>query len=142
MKTKSENEKGGENNKIKTTLFISPHAVKIVMLARSKIKIAYPRYYPSLYFPSTNSSKYLKYLLEKFGDDFQNPIKGLRLISDIIHQIHFLPKHSLQTQHVYRTNIQELQNLNAHKFDSIHTFQNLPIFYMNKLTMLSIGVLI
>jgi len=36
---------------------------------------------------------------------------------------------------VYRTNTQELQNLNKHKFDSLHTFRNLPIFYVNKHNM-------
>ena len=87
--------------KSKTGL-ISPHAVKTIMLARPKIKPVYPRYSPPLSFSSTISSKYFKYFLVKFWGWFSKPSKGLHLIRDIIHQIHFLPKHSLQTQHVYR----------------------------------------
>ena len=78
---------------------------------RKKIKTTYPMYSLSLSFSSTNSSKYLKYLLEKFRDDFQNPPKGFHLIRGITHKIHFLPIYSLQTKHVYRTNTQKLQKM-------------------------------
>jgi len=68
MKRKRENGKDGENNQIKTGLIISPHAVKTGNVGPPKNK--YPtKYSPSFSFPCTNSSEYLKYLLEKFGDD-------------------------------------------------------------------------
>jgi len=93
----------------------SHHTVKTVMLARPKINTAYPtRYSPSLFFPSIDSSKYFKYLLEKIGDDFPKPLKGLHLLRGITCQNHFVPNHSLQASHVYRTNPQELQKLNEH----------------------------
>jgi len=70
------------------------------MLTRPKINTTYPtRYPPSISFSSTNYSKYLTYLLNKFRGDFQTP---------------------LQTWPVYRTNLAKLPKLNEHKFVSLH----------------------
>jgi len=97
MKKKRENEKCEESNKVKTSLISSLHTVKEVMLAHSKLNTAYPiRYFPSLSSLFVDNSKYLKYLLEKFGDIFQNPYEGLHLLRGIPHQIHFILKYSQQ----------------------------------------------
>jgi len=90
MKTKRENVKGKENNKVKTSLIISPHIVKTVMLTRPKVNL---RYSPSLSFSSTGHSKYLTYLLKKSRDNFQTASKGFHLLREPSQQIHFILKY-------------------------------------------------
>jgi len=111
------------------------------MLTLPKINTTYPsRYSPSLYFSSTNYSKYLTYLLQKFRDDFQTPSKGFHHLRGPSQQIYFIPKKYLQTWPVYRTNPPKLPKLNEHNFVSLHTSRNASIFPLNKLTMLFTGV--
>ena len=78
-KAKRDNEKG-EENKVKSGLIILPHTLKTIKLTRLKIQTAYPKYSSSLSFSSPNHYKYLTYLLNKFRDNFQTPLKGFPLL--------------------------------------------------------------
>ena len=129
MKQKRKYEKDEENNK--TGLITSPNVVKIVMLIHPKITIVGSlRYSHSFSCSSIHSSNYMQHLLEKCGNTFQNPSKGL-------HQNPFDHTHSLQTLHVTRTIPPRLLKFNKHKFASQITYIN----QVNKLTMLFAGVL-
>jgi len=83
----------------------------------------------------------MQHLLEKCGNVFQNPSKGLHLIKSFSHQIPFDPTNSLQTLHLTRTTPPKLLIFNEHKFVSPLTYRNLSVYQVNKLTMLYIGVL-
>jgi len=108
------------------------------MLIRPKIKtIDSLWYFPSFSCLSIHRSNYMQHLLEKCGNIFQNPSKGLHLIRSFSQQMHFEPTNSLQTLHVTRTIPSKLRKINEHKFSSQLTYIN----RVNKLAMLFEGVL-
>jgi len=88
-KTKRENEKV-EESKIKTDLIISSHAVKTIMLTRTKLTV-FPRYTSSLSFSLPNHSKYLTSLIKKYRDDIQKPPKGSHLLRGFFTNKSLLP---------------------------------------------------
>jgi len=140
MKTKRENIKD-EERKDKTGIITSSHAVKIIMLTRTKIQIAPQRYSSSLSFSLPNHYKYLTSLIKKFRDDIHKPLKGFHLLIGFSQTKHFFPKHFLQTWPVSRTHSSELPKLHGNKFDLETTYRNFSIFLVNKLTMLFTGFL-
>jgi len=130
MKQKNKYEKDDENKK--TGLITSPNMVKTVMLICPKIKIIGSlQYFSSFSCLSIHSSNYMQHLLEKCGNIFQKPSKGLHLIRSFSHQIPFDPTHSLQTLNITITIPPKLQKINEHKFASQRTYIN----QVNKLTM-------
>ena len=139
IEKKRKNEKG-EKIKVKMSLIISPHTVKKVILVRPELNNVYPiTYSPSLFSPSFDSSKYLKYLLEKFWDIFSKPPNGSPLLRSIQNQINIIPGHSLQKPLAYRTTPKEFKkiNKNAHDFDLPQTYLDIIIINVSDLTMLS-----
>jgi len=96
MKTKRENEKDEEKID-KTSIIISPHVVKTIMLTRTKIQIVPHRYSSSLSFSSPNHFKYLTSLIKKFRDDIQKPLKFFHLLRGFSQKNHFIPKYSFKT---------------------------------------------
>ena len=126
--------------KIKTCLIISSHAVKTIMLTRTKLNVP-PRYTSSLSFSLPNHSKYLTSLIKKFRDDIKKPPKGSHLLKGFSQTNNFLPKHPVQTWHVSKTHPCELPKLHEHKFDSLLAARNFSIYPVNKLTMLFTEVL-
>jgi len=69
------------------------------------------------------------HLLDKCGNIFQNPFKGLHLIRRFSHQIPFDPTHSLQKLHVTRIIPPKLRKINEDKFAS-------PLTYINRVNKL------
>ena len=77
--------------------------------------------------------------VKKFRDEIQTPPKGSHLLREFSANHHVIPKYSFQTWLVSRTYQYELPKLHEHKFTS-HTTPR-TILYVNKLTMLFVGVL-
>jgi len=134
MKTKRENEKRDES---KTSLNISSHAIKTIMLTHTKL-IEPLRYTSFFSFSLPNNSKYLTSSTKKFQDKIQTPLKGSHLLRGSS-KSHFIPKYFFPAWLVSRTYPYELPNLNEHNFTSHSTPHN--ILYMNKITMLFSGVI-
>ena len=93
---------------------------------------------PSL-FSLPNKSKYLTSWTKTFWDEIQTPPKGYHLLREFSSKSPFIPKYSFPTWLVSRAFSFELPKLKEHKFTSHTTPCN--ILYVNKLTMLSTGVL-
>jgi len=98
-KTKSENERENERQD-NTDIITSPQ-----------------RYFSSLSFSLPKHSKYLTYLIKKFRDDIQKPLKDYHLLIGFS-QNHFIPKYSFQTWLVARIQPGNLPKLNEHKLVS------------------------
>jgi len=126
IKTKRKNEKAEESKK------------GLILLDLPKI-IAPSRYTSSFSFSFLKVSTYLPSFLKNFRDDFQTPPKGFHLLRGFSSQGFVIPKHSFKTWSVNRTLSYALPALKEHKLSS--HMNPYTILYVNKLTMLSAGVL-
>jgi len=128
IKTKRENEKAEESKK------------GLILLDLTKIIV--PSRYTAFFFfffSLPKVSTYLPSSLKNFRDDFQTPPNGFHLLRGLSSQRFVIPKHSFQTLFVYRNPSYALPTLKEHKLSS-HP-NPCTILYVNKLTMLSTGVL-
>jgi len=133
MKNKKENEKDNEGID-KPDYNISPYTAKTIMLTRVGLQTAPPRCSSSFSFSLPNKSKYLISGTLKFWDEIQTPPKGSHLLRGFSSKVLSSP-----TWLVSRTSPSELPTLQEHQFTSHTRIHN--ILYVNKLTMLSAGVL-
>ena len=121
---KKENEKAEESKKGFTLLDLP--------------KITAPsRYTSSFSLSLPKVSTYLRSFLKNVRDDFQAPSKGFHLLRGSSSQRFVIPQHSFQTWFVYRNPSYALPK--EHNLSSHPNF--CTILNVNKLTMLSIGVL-
>ena len=103
-------------------------------------KIIAPSWYTSSFsFSLAKVSTYLPSFLMNFRNDFQTPPKDFHLLREFSSQRFIILKHSFQTWFIYRTPSYTLPTLEEHKLSS-HP-NPCTILYVNKLTMLSTGVL-
>jgi len=138
MKNKRENEKR-KKEKINLSHNISSYTTKSIMLTCAMLQIAPPRCPSSLYFSLPNKTNYLTSWTKKFWDEHQTPPKGSHLLRGFLSSSPFIPKYYFPTYLVRRTCPFELPKLKEHKFVSLLT--PCTLLYVNKLTMLSKGVL-
>jgi len=103
------------------------------------LQTAPPRCPSSLSFSIPNKSNYLTSWTKKIWDEHQTPHKGSQLLKGFLSPSPLIPKSSFPTWLVRRAYPFELHKLKEHRFVSHPT--PCTILYVNKLTMLSAGVL-
>jgi len=118
---------------------ISYSTTKSIMLPRAMLPRATTRCPSSLSFSLPNKSNYLTSWAKKFLEEHQTPPRGSHLLRGFLSPRSFNPKSSFPTWLVRRAYPFELPKLKEHKFVSHPT--PCTILYVNKLTMLSAGVL-
>jgi len=138
MKTKIENEKEKERND-KPSHKVLSFTPKSFMYTRTMLQITPPRYPSSLSFSLPKVSTYTPSLLRNVRNDFQTHPQGFHLLRGFSSKRFVIPTQSFQTWFVYRTPSFELPKLKEYKSSSYLT--PCTILYVNKLTMLSAGVL-
>jgi len=138
MKNKRENEKEKER-KDKLSHNISSSTTKPIMLTRAMLPTAPPSCPSSLSFSLPNKSIYLTSWTNKFWDEHQTPPKGSHLLRGFLSPRSSIPKSSFPTWLVRSAYPFELSKLKERKFVSHPT--PCTILCVNKLTMLSVGVL-
>jgi len=137
MKNKRENKKEQERNG-KLSHKISSYTTKSLMLTRVIVQITPPRCPSSLSFSLPNTN-YLTSWTKRLWDEHQTPHKGSHLLREFLTPSPLIPKYSFPKWLVRRACPFELLKLKEHKFVS-HTTP-CTFLNVNKLTMLSVGVL-
>jgi len=109
------------------------------MLTRAMLHTAPTMCPSSLSFSLPNKTNYLISWTKKYWDEHQTPLKGFHLLREFISPSPFIPKYSFPKWLVCKDSSFELPKLKEHKFVSLPT--PCTFLYVNKLTMLSAGVL-
>jgi len=138
MKNKRENVKEKES-KDNSNHKISSYTTKSIMLTRVILQTAPLRCHSSLSFSLPNKFNYLTSWKNKIWDEHQTSHKGSHLLRVFLSPSPLISKSSFPTLLVRRAYPFELLELKEHKFVSHPT--PCIILYVNKLTILSLGVL-
>ena len=140
IKMKNEKENGKEKErKDKPSHKISSYTNKSIMLTCVMLQTAPARCPSSLSFSLPNKSNYLTSWTKKIWDNHQTPPKGSHLLRGFLSPSLFIPKYSFPTWLVRKAYPFKLPKLKEHKFVSHPT--PCTILYVNKLTMLFVGIL-